>query len=418
MFVIYQILLAIGLVLASPYLLFRALVGKHGLRERLGFWNFVPDGRKTVWFHSASVGELKIISTILPELQKMAPELRFVITSVTKTGRENARKLNLAAEHYYLPIDFKLAVDRVIARVKPELLVIVETELWPALIRRAHHAGARVVIANGRISKKSFQLYELAFPLIAPVLEMVDFVMAQTKDDATKYTMLGIWPTKVAVYGNAKFDQIADSNHGSLAPELAEFVSGDEHFIFVAGSVRAQEFGEITESVRLASSKIERLKVVLAPRHLKDLGDLEFSLQAAELSYRRRTSLGTGPGVNQAVLVLDTMGELSQLYRHADLAFVGGSLAKIGGHDPLEPASVGCAVCFGPHMDNSRQFADLLVQAGGAVYVKNGRELAELIQRLAADPSQVESLAGKAKQSVLSHVGVSRRIAEKLVSLI
>jgi len=415
LFIIYQIIIAIGLIVASPYLLLRAIIGGHGLKERLGLWDFQPDGRQVVWFHAASMGELKIISTILPEFQKLAPDIRVIITTVTKTGKAKASKLPFPVEAFYLPIDIKFAVKKVVKKIHPVLFVLAETELWPALIYQVSKSGCKIAIVNGRISSRSFRFYQPALPLTLSMLQKIDYIMTQTDSDAERFLMLGARPSAVAVYGNTKFDQVLTAERKPPAVELKEYLGADNQFVFIAGSVRAGEIHIVIDALAIVLKSISNFSVVLAPRHLKDLNKLETAVKLAELSYIKRSHFPGNPSANKPVLILDTMGELGGLYSFADLAFVGGSLVKIGGHDPLEPASAGCAVCFGPHMDNSRQFADMLVASGGAVYVKNSADLSNLIKMLIDDKARAKLIGEKARQAVLSHTGVSKKIAVKLV---
>ncbi len=415
MFIIYQIIVFTGLLLASPYLILRAVIGEHGLKERLGLWDFKPDDRKTIWFHAASMGELKTITTILPELFEHDPRLRIIITTVTKTGKARALKLPYPVEAFYLPIDLKPAIDHVLKKVKPSVLVLVETELWPALIRQMHRAGTKIVVANGRISNKSFKFYEFFIAIFSPVIRQLNYIMVQTKKDAEKYIRLGAIPQNVAVYGNTKFDLVLVQDKRPPAKELENYLSIKDCFIFIAGSVRPGEIRSVVEAVSICSRKTDNLKTIIAPRHLKDLKDLEKNLRLSSLKYIKRTDLPKGTRSDVPILVLDTMGELGGLYRFADLAFVGGSLVDVGGHDPLEPASAGTAVCFGPHMDNCRMFADILVDSGGSFYVKNSAELSVLIDKLASDKTLARQLGEKSHQAVLSHSGVSQKIAERLL---
>lgn len=418
MYLIYRIALFLALLLSWPYLVLRAIIAGHGLKERLGIWDFVPDGRKTVWFHAASMGELKVVTTIIPKLNEIAPDIRTVITTVTKTGKDMASKLTLPVEAYYLPLDLKSIINRVNRKIKPALLVLVETELWPVLIRQLKQRGVKIAIVNGRISNKSVRLYEMFKPLFSSVLQKVDFIMAQTESDSKRFIELGAVPANVDVYGNIKFDQALVRNVKPPGKELVNFLTEGDKFVFIAGSVRAGEIRELVEAVGDIKRETNNVKTIIAPRHMKDLKLVEKNLKSFNLNYVKRTDLPKVKDFDNPILVLDTMGELGGLYRFANLAFVGGSLKPLGGHDPLEPASSGCVVCFGPYMDNSRMFADMLVDSGGAVCIKNGKELAYLIKRLATKRMLVDEMAEKARQAFVSGSGVSQKIAEKLAEFI
>jgi len=415
MFVLYQLILTLLLALTSPYFLIRSIFGKHGLKQRLGLWKFIPDARKTVWLHAASMGELKVIATILPELLNKNSELRIVITTITKTGMAGARSLPYAVEAFYLPIDLQHVVGRIVKKVKPSLFVLVETELWPALIRQLHRQGAVIAVANGRISRKSYNFYRICKPLFHSTLGKLGSVMVQTENDARRFIQLGAQPDRVAVYGNTKFDQVLLQSPRPLPDELKTYLGCENAFVFVAGSARPGEFQILIEALQALLTAEHNCRCVIAPRHLKDVGRLEERLKMANQPYLKRTALSKDLSQPSSILILDSMGELAGLYRCAHLAFVGGSLVNLGGHDPLEPASAGCAVCFGPHMDNSRLFADLLIESGTGFIVSTASELSRLLCEFASDRSRARELGEKARQAVLSHSGVSRKIAARLL---
>ncbi|MCP4583978.1 MAG: hypothetical protein GY839_20395 [candidate division Zixibacteria bacterium] len=417
MYLAYQILFIVFLIITGPYLVIRAIAGGHGVKQRLGFWNFTPDDRKTVWFHAASMGELKVISCILPELLTSNPDLRIIITTITKTGKTKAEQLFDPIEVYYLPLDLKCCVNRVLRTVKPSMLVLVETELWPILIRQASRHNVKIATVNARISHKSYRFYKLTKALFSSALRNIELIIAQTDDDASRFKKLGAKPDLVVTYGNIKFDQVLDKNPRPPAKVIKDFLNHDGRFVFIAGSIRTGEFQSVLKAITKALKSNVELKVVIAPRHMKDIGLLETCLKSFSLGYIKRSELPAAES-RAAVMILDTMGELGGLYSYANLAFVGGSLIKIGGHDPLEPASAGCMVCFGPHMDNSLMFANLLVDSGGATYIKNSDELLSLIMKLAGDNNLSSTMGRKAYQAVLDHSGVSARTARKLLELI
>jgi len=411
--IIYQIVLLLMLIIGAPYLLVRAVVGGHGLRERLGLWKFTADDRKVVWFHAASMGELKVINSILPRLLIENPDLRIIISTITKTGKAEAAKLFHPIEVFYLPLDLKCCVNRVIRKVKPSLLVLVETEIWPILIRQTALTNAKIAIVNARLSRKSFRFYRLFKALLSPVLEKIGYIMTQTQKDFSRFIKLGAGSTNVEIYGNTKFDQVLIENARAPAEELVKFLNHDDKFVFIAGSVHPGEYQAVLTAVKSALMENINLKAVIAPRHMKDINLLEASLKTFNLSYIKRSRL-PGTKSNVSVLIIDTMGELSGLYSFADLAFVGGSLVKIGGHDPLEPASAGCMVCFGPYMENTRMFADILVESGGASYINDSEELLKLIIKLAQDQDLAQQLGKIAYQTVSAHAGASAKTARKL----
>ncbi len=417
MYLIYQLIIVLVLIIASPYFLFMIIVEKHGIRERLGLWKFKKDDRKVVWFHAASMGELKVINNVLPELLKNKPDIRVVISTMTKTGKTRAQKLFEPIEVFYVPIDFPLFIKQALKRVEPSLLVLVETEIWPVLISESSKANTMLAIVNGRLSSKSMRLYELFGSLFGPVVKELDIVMAQTRQYSERFIELGVKPENVSVMGNIKFDQVLDLNVKPLDGVLDKYINRHDRFVFIAGSIWPNEFDKVIKPLKKLQRSLPQLSVILAPRHMKNLPRLEESLSAIGLSYFKRSAMVDGDKYGN-VMVLDTMGELSSLYRYADFAFVGGSFVNVGGHDPLEPASSGCPVCFGPNMGNSRMFVDILLDSGGAFYVSDEHELEALLAKMLNDKSMAKELGRKARQVVLDNSGVSKGIATKLAEFI
>lgn len=417
MYLAYQVLVIVLLIITGPYILLRGIFGGHGIKERLGFWKFIRDDRQTIWFHAASMGELKAINSILPELLKITPEVRVIITTITKTGKTEALRLFKPVEVFYLPIDLSCCISRAIRKVKPSLLILVETELWPVMISRSHQAGVKMAVINARLSLKSFKFYKLFRSFFASIVGKIDFIMAQTDDHANRFMALGADKERVSVYGNIKVDQVLNQNPKPPAPELLDFLNHDDKFIFIAGSIWPGEFDVVITAIRKLPGSRSHARIILAPRHLSNLSKLEEALRLSNVGFVKRSRL-LEDKTEGNVMILDSMGELGGLYRYANLAFVGGSLVKIGGHDPLEPASSACPVCFGPHMENSKSFVEILIKAGGAFYISDAGSLASLMMELADNPEKAKTIGQKAYRAVLSHAGVSRNIARKLAEFL
>jgi 3-deoxy-D-manno-octulosonic-acid transferase len=419
MYLVYQIVLVMVILIFSPYYFYKGVFAGKGFAERFGFWKFSPSKEKVVWFHAASVGELKAIAAIIPLIRQKKTNLRPIITTITQTGRNKAANLDLGVEVFYAPFDLGFAVANAVGRVRPAVLILVETEIWPILVNVVKNANVPIVIANGRLSRKSFANYKYVKPVVSAVLKKIDFIMAQSEEDAQRFLALGADPNRVAVFGNIKFDQISNCSR-QMVDELIPFFNGKNDFIFIAGSVRNKEIPAITETLVESFKKIKSLKAIIAPRYMRSLGVLERNLTVAGLSYFKRSELELGGQKDNLpnIMILDSMGELGALYSWANLSFVGGSLVPIGGHDPLEPASVGCAVSFGPYMENSRLAAKQLIQSGGACQVNNSRQLTELVVRLADDRQSAKEMGEKARRLVLKHSGVSERIVSKLTEFL
>lgn len=416
MFLLYQIGMAIAILLAAPILFYKGIFGSRGFSERFGRWDYKPSPEKVIWFHAASMGELKAIAAIIPLLKQQHPSFKPVITTITKTGWQKAKSLELDADVFFAPLDLSFAVNKVLRLIKPSLLVLVETEIWPTMIKNVHATGIPIVIANARLSRKSSGNYGYVRTFMKTILGKISFIMAQSDEDAQRFIALGAPEERVQVYGNIKFDQAANPVNGQIASDLASFFSKQDSFVFIAGSVREKEIEPVVEAVSDTITKNSNFIAIIAVRHLKNIGLLENTLKKSGLRYAKRKELEFAKDTAKAVniLVLDTMGELGGLYSKANLSFVGGSLVPIGGHDPLEPAAAGCAVCFGPYMENSQSASRQLLESGGARQIINSRQLSDLIAELSENRQTAESMGDRARQMVLRHSGVAHRIVKKI----
>ncbi len=420
MFSLYNILL----VLASPVILAVLLAKKRcrpGLRQRLGW---VPgdlaeacrDGR-TIWVHAVSMGEANAVVPLVRELRTRYPESRLLVSTVTETGKETIlRQLAGQARHVYFPLDFLWSVRAALRAVRPRLIVIVETELWPNFLREAAARGIPVLLVNGRLSSDSFAGYLLIRSFYRRVLSAFTLCAVQTDRDAERMIRLGVDPARVVRTGNLKYDQVAalaKTAAGQVSRRDLGVTEGEE--LFVAGSTHPGEEEAVVDCYRRLLDAAPSLVLVLAPRHIERAEAVCGMVRARGFEAVRRTALAgmagalpTGP----RVIILDTRGELAALYREATLVFVGGSLVPIGGHNPLEPAAWGKGVVFGPHMDHFSEVADLLVRHGGGLQIHDARELAEAMGALLADRARLEQMGKAAYGLVLDNQGaVARTVA-------
>jgi len=419
MYLIYQIVITLAVLIASPFLALKALFGGHGLAERLGVWDFQSDNRRVIWFHAASMGELKVVHSILQKLQIDQTKFRLVFTSVTRTGKNLACKLFAEHDIFYLPLDVHFIINRIVKRVKPAVLVLAETEIWPGLIRSSTKVGSKIGIVNGRISEKSYSFYKMFKALTSPAIQKIDTIMTQTESDRERFVNLGANPENCQTFGNTKFDQLINENPNNIDADLKAILTAwSSQFLFIAGSVHKGEFKPVIQAVKSAIDKYIAFKAIIAPRHMKDVSALESVLDRSSLNYTLRTKLNNPDSGVSSVILLNSMGELGGLYGYADLAFVGGSLVEIGGHDPLEPAAAKCYVCFGPHMNNCRLFADTLIDTGGASYTGNADELAKLIINMATTSPRNSAARETVYSKLVAHTGVSEKIAVKLNEII
>lgn len=354
-------------------------------------------GRKVLWLHSASVGELLATRALLARFRQALPQWAIVLSTTSFAGRELARELPEADGAVLLPVDRRAYVERAIEALSPALFVFTETELWPNLLRALARRSVPALLVSGRVSPRSFRRYRWARPFLRRVLRDVAVFGMQSEAEADRIRALGAPPDRVRVTGSLKLD-------GAPSPGRLTLDRGGP--LWIAASTHAGEEEICARVFAAVRRRFPDLRMILAPRHLDRLAVVDEVLRAEGIDYVRRSTLETGRWVGEPkVLLLDTLGELSGLYSEAAVAFVGGSLARVGGHNLLEPARVGVPVLFGPHVENVTAVAQALEQAGGGVTVRDEGELAAKLEELIGDP-EVRLRMGAAARSVLSDGGV------------
>lgn len=431
MFLVYSLLFSVGVLLMSPYYLWRQRgrkVSTAQWRERLGIlpdaFRQPPGTAGSVWVHAVSVGETLAVVGLVRELQKRSPQRKVFISHVTPAGRETSEaRLPNVAGRFYLPLDWSFAVRRALEQLRPGLLLIAETELWPNLLRAAHAFGSRIVLVNARLSDSSFKGYRLLKPFMRRVLRNIDCIFAQTPADAHRFRQLGAPPERVLVTGNLKFDG-APPPLGELPGQLQRAVRESQRGpVLIAASTMAGEEPLVLRAWQEIKGRFPRAFLILAPRHPVRFEQVAQLLSDEQRSFVRRTALETDDQevtsqlASAEILLLNTIGELAGLFQAADLAFVGGSLVPTGGHNLLEPAFWSKAIVFGPHMHNFRDAAERFLGAGAAVQVRNPTELASEAIRLFGDAAQRGELGARAKQLLQEESGATQRILERLQDL-
>ena len=419
---LYNFLLTIFLIVAIPYFLLRSLISKRfrkALPQRMGFFQS-PSFKKSIWVHAASVGEVFCSIPLLKKIKKEFPRSKIVLTTMTSTGNETAKShLPEADEILFVPIDHPLIIRRAIKKIQPGLLLIAETELWPNLLHGCGKKRIPIVLFNGRISQKSFRRYLSLKLFFKECLKYISLFLMQTEEDQKRVVEIGVDSQKTKVEGNLKFDQTFPSFTQKAVGEMAEALGfhGQEK-ILIAGSTHSGE-EEILVSLYKELKKIEpHLVLILAPRHLERLEEVERILRKEALSWLRKSSLPVGTGrSNQKgpeVILLDTMGELTGIYSLGTLVFVGGSLVPIGGHNPLEPLFFRKCVLFGPYMFNFLEISSRLIETGGAIQVSGEEELFSQLKRLLFDEGARKKVGEKGYQFLQKHQGATDRMFEEI----
>jgi 3-deoxy-D-manno-octulosonic-acid transferase len=391
-YLLYDLILLAAAAVLIPWYLVRGLRhGKvrRGIRERLGLYEpgrlALLAGRQVIWVHAVSVGETRAAIPLLRALKAAYPQSALVLSNVTETGHAIAGGIKEVDLCLFFPFDLSWVVRRVLARVRPSLVVIVETEIWPNFVRLSRRFGIPVLLVNGRISDRSYPRYCWVRPLLRPVLEQFSAFCMQTEQDAERIRGMGAPPERVEVTRNLKFDMQTTVPDPDVAAALRQSLAlPDSASIWVAGSTHAGEEEAVLDVYRQLVSDGRDVVLVLVPRHPERCRGIGEMLSGRGISFVLRTAVETSarslsPG---EVLLVDTVGEMLKLYAAADLVFVGGSLVAVGGHNVLEAALLKKPVIFGSYMHNFKEISQLLLAVGGGIQVASGAELAAAIRRL------------------------------------
>ena len=419
---LYNILLTFLLILASPYFLFRSLFQekfRKALPQRLGFIQS-PSFQRPIWVHAASVGEVFCSVPLLKKIKKELPHSKIVLTTITSTGNEAAKtRVPEADRVFFLPIDHPLILRRAIEKIQPSILLIAETELWPNLLRSCRKKGIPVVLFNGRISQRSFRRYVRFKFFFKECMKYISLFLMQTEEDRKRIFEIGGEPQKTRTVGNLKFDQTFPSFTREAMTDIAKTLGlhGTEK-ILIAGSTHSGEEEVLVTLYKELKKMTPPLVLILAPRHLERLEEVEGILKRESLSWVRKTALFPGAGPSDQkhpeVILLDTMGELMGIYSLGTLVFVGGSLVPIGGHNPLEPLFFEKCVLFGPYMFNFLEISTRLIEAGGAIQVSGKEDLFSELKRLLLDEVARKKVGEKGHQFVQRHQGATGRMFEEI----
>jgi 3-deoxy-D-manno-octulosonic-acid transferase len=421
MYWLYSLGLGGFLAAALPGFLLQAIRhGKYrrGLAERLGGVAPWSEARAPLWLHAVSVGEVMAAAPLARELRARHPELPLLASTVTETGRGVAEQRLPASRFVFFPLDFGWLVERMLERLRPRLVLLTETELWPNFLRACARREIPVVVVNGRISPRSFPRYRLVRRWFGRVLRDVRLFCMQSEADAERILGLGALADRVRVVGNLKFDlpalaQVPDV--GAVRRSLG--LAPDEPLVVGGSTHRGEEEVLLGAFVRLRQVRPEAC-LLLAPRHPERLDEVERLVRQADLAVVRRSRLPAEPRGGASVILLDTMGELGLLYAAAAVVFIGGSLIPHGGQNILEPAAHARPVLHGPYMGNFAEVRDLFQAAGAAIQVEDGPALERQLELLVRDPARAERM-GKAGQGILeAHRGATRRTVDLVDALL
>jgi 3-deoxy-D-manno-octulosonic-acid transferase len=423
-YLVYSLILAVAFAFALPWFLWKGRsTGKYlrTFRERMGrlpvYLNV--DGERSIWVHAVSVGEVLAARPLVESLKARFPGLRVFLSTTTVTGNAVARKSVRGTDGlFYAPFDWPGPVRKALATLNPALLVLVETEIWPNLIHEARAKGTRVAVVNGRISPRSFARYRLVRRWLGSVLHDVDLFLMQGESHAERARMIGAPAEKVRVTGNLKFDAAeAPRASGRLVRFLLD---GQRQYrqMWVAGSTVTGEEELVLRAFHRVRERLPETRLILAPRHPERFSEVPALVEAAGFRCLRRSELDPGRWRGGEVLLLDTMGELAQIYPLATVVFVGGSLVPSGGHNILEPAVAAKPIVVGPHMENFQEIAEQFRAEGALVQVRSAEELAREVESLLTDEVRRKSLGERARGLIERNRGALGRTLDALGSLV
>ncbi len=376
------------------------------LRERFGFGARIKE--PVIWVHAVSVGEVQAAKPLIARLQKKYPEHSLVVTTMTPTGAERVADIKGRVQHRYVPYDTPGCIKRFLRRIQPSMLIIMETEIWPNMLYYSHRQHIPSMLVNARMSERSARGYARVNALTTPALNKFTYIAAQGEVDKERLIALGADPEKIQVTGSLKFDFTAPGEVEKHAKILRE-QWGVERKVWIAASTHKGEDEQVLDAFKQLHRALPEAMLVLVPRHPERFNEVAALCQARGFSLVRRSEQRECQA-DTAIFLGDSMGELMLFFAASDVAFVGGSLVATGGHNLLEPASLGIPVLTGPHMFNFAEIHRLLRQAEASIEVENSRHLAKELLRLFDDPALCRAVGERGKRLVAQNRGALDRV--------
>ena len=424
MWFFYELLYIIGFLLYLPNALWRKRLPARGWTMRLGRypasiqagWSG-RDMSRPIWLHAVSVGETLASQPLQRALRHAYPASPLVVSTITPSGFSVASKQTDHEATIFFPLDLRVCVRRALTQVRPRIVLLMESELWPMMVRLTHAAHIPIAVVNGRISARAFRRYRLMRPWVKPFLRQVDLLLMQSQADADRIMALGASPSTVRVVGSLKWDASLGTRptEDTLRATAARIGLGREDLVIVAGSTHRGEEEAVLQAFCELRASGTHLRLILAPRHLERLSEVEalvrrMGLTSVRLSQPATASWGVG--------LVDAFGHLPTYYGLADVTFIGGSLIPHGGQNPLEPASLGKPVVFGPFMHNFTEIAHQLVTYQAAQQLSGPAELTQVLHELLEDRRLAMAMGRRAQELVEKSRGTTHRTLEALAPLL
>ncbi len=409
-----------GLAFASPFLAIKSWrTGKYreGYGQKLmGRLRTRKGTRHCVWLHAVSVGEVNLIEVLIEELRRRHPKWEFCVTTSTKAGYDLARqKYRRDYAVFYCPLDFTWAVKRAVRRVRPDMLLLAELELWPNLIAEVKKQGGKVAVINGRLSESSFNGYRRLGPLVRKTIASVDLIAAQDAATAKRFEAIGAQSDRIQVSGSLKYDGASTARSNPMTNHFRELCGwGEDKTIFLAGSTQDPEEAIALQIFEELAEDHPELRLILVPRHPERFDDVAKLVESSGMTWKRRSQIETN-GVSDEdtrILLVDSVGELGAWWGLADIGFVGGSFGDRGGQNMIEPAAYGVATSFGPNTKNFRDIVSTLLEADAARVVQTPGDLQAFVTACLKMPNEAKQLGMRAQALVESQLGATYRTAD------
>ncbi len=420
MYEIYKLLTYLFFLISSPYFIYKLLTTKKyraGIKERLGFLDIrfkeIKPGRRRIWIHAVSVGEVIAASLLIKRIRELWPAETLILTTVTETGNNTAKeRINEADIITFFPLDIGLSVRRFKSFLKPDICIIMETEIWPNFLKIISENKTPLLIVNGRLSEKSYRGYRIGKIFFKEALKNISFFSMQTDSDAERIMLLGAEKERVCVTGNLKFDQVFKAGAQMNQDIAGELMLPADCKILVLGSTHSGEEDILISVFKKLKTKFRNLFLIVAPRHPERFKEVEDILIKNSIKFCRRTRIKEETLSGKEAILLDTIGELSKIYSIATIVFMGGSLVPVGGHNILEPAVFKKPVLFGKYMHNFRDIAELFVKSGGGIQVSEPSQIEKEISDILSNPHKQEDIGGNAYSLFEKNLGATERNIE------
>ena len=423
MYIIYNIILLVAATVIAPYFFLKIIftgkyrksfIQKLGGRQAKILAN-LKDGPR-VWIHAVSVGEVTAAAPIVASLKKKRPEVEIIFSTSTETGQEMAKKfIKDAAALIYFPLDIPAVVSKVIKMAKPDVFVLVETEIWPNFLNVCKKGRMKTLMVNGRISPRSYRRYRMTNLLWKQVLNKLDFAGMISMVDAQRLKEIGMDSDKIKVLGNAKYDGLASMISPLLQKEITRrFNARENERFFVAGSTHPGEDEIVINVYKKLAEHYPDFQLIIVPRHIERTNDIiDLLIQAGLKDVLKLSDINNGRQRNdERIIIVDVIGELFKVYSLASIVYCGGSLVPKGGQNILEAAAWGKIIFYGPSMEDFSQEKILLEEAGCGITIRNEEELLRGIIQMLSNPDELIRRGENGKSVVLANIGASARYAD------